>query len=137
MVTVSTAPAQLNPGTFRVSTLVRDAASREPVPDVQVVIWAQPPQQFEQNGPYNAVLNTATPPHFDVDIPVDRIGEWRLLLTVSGDLGEDGVFIPVEVINPGTSLTVIIAIVTGVLLLVLLGIAYRVIDKRSTLESPD
>ena len=59
------------------------------------------------------------------------------MLTVSGDLGEDGVFIPVEVINPGTSLTVIIAIVTGVLLLVLLGIAYRVIDKRSTLESPD
>jgi hypothetical protein len=132
LVTLTTAPAQLTVGTIRASLLIQSAEGNILLSDSEatVTITSRLGNQTDQKGPFNGLVNPeVTPPHHDVDILVDEIGEWLLTVTINGDLGKGEISIPITVVK--LSFTPLI-ILSGLLsMAAILGVSYIRIVRRS------
>ena len=137
LLTLSTQPARLTPGVVHVSLLLRDPATGQDLRDATVTLWAQPPEPEEGRGPYPVPSTTATPAYYDVNVDLDRTGEWNLRFSVEGPLGSGHITVTLEVVEPGINWTAISAVATGLLILVLLGWAYRTRNTDTFERRPD
>lgn len=132
VVTLKTSPAQLTVGTIRASLLIRSAEGNIPLSDSEatVTITGKTASQSHEKGPFNGfVKEGATPPHHDVDIRLDKIGEWLLTIQINGELGQGEVIIPITIVK--LSFTPLIILSGLVTLAAIVGVSYIRIVRRS------
>ena len=132
LVTFKTSPAQLTVGTIRASLLIRSIADNILLSDneANVTITGKLASQSQQKGPFSGFVKPGSaPPHHDIDILVDEIGQWLLTVTINGELGKGEFSIPITVIK--LSLTPLI-ILSGLLTVAaIVGVSYIRIVRRS------
>lgn len=95
-VDVSILPARPVVGKTHLSILMRSLASGEIVTSADVVVAATGPAGSSATGPV-AASNYLSIGFFEVDLSFDVPGEWQLEATVSSELGQATVLLPLQV----------------------------------------
>ena len=106
-------------------TITVRGLTNEPVLDAEVsVSGAGPESDAAEIGPLRAEHNADDPAFYDINTFVDRQGEWRFTVTVSGPHGEGEARFPIEVTTQ-SPLIGIVTIVALVAFLAALGFSLR------------
>ena len=99
---------------------VFDANDRRPLrdTDIRLAVSAAGPPGSPAFGP-RPVVNEQSLRYFEVDVPFDAIGAWKVSLAVSSERGEELFVLPLEVGEPGAQIQwVWIAATLGVIVAV-------------------
>jgi hypothetical protein len=124
--------AGIAPGAARLTVWVRLADTGAEVEDAAVQVWLTPPGQEERRGPFPAAPGEPSPPvHYDAIVQADAVGRWTATVEVQGAAGQGAMTAEVEVSESGTTFFVILAIAGGLLILGLLGLAYRRVSEET------
>lgn len=116
IIDVSILPGQAIVGKTHISVLLRSLASGEILTAATVDVSGGGPEGstgFENL----SAPNSFSPSFFETDLPFDMVGNWLVLLSVSSDLGETTIMIPMEVREGGGGLNFILIAAVVVIIL--------------------
>ena len=100
-ITVFTEPTPFRAGPVDVSVLVQDAATKQALPEAQVMVWVRQPARGRAAVPYPATTEAATNKLLRAALfELPEAGWWELEVAVEGPLGPGRVRCTVEAAEP-------------------------------------
>ena len=115
-VDVSILPGQAVVGRTHISVLLRSLATGEVLTAASVAVSATGPPGSTNMEPV-AALNEFPPSFFETDLAFDLVGRWEVLVTVSSELGEARVLVPLQVREGGGGINLILMAAVAVIIL--------------------
>jgi len=93
-------PSKPSVGNLHLSIIVEDAARGQPLADATVFVSLAGPAGPTNVGPMPANNTPQNPQFYDVNMPLDMIGNWTLTLETNSNLGQASLDVPLEVAEP-------------------------------------
>jgi len=128
---VSILPAPAVVANTHLSILLRSLSNDQIITDAAVYVSATGPEGAAGLGPIRAP-NDAAPQFFEVNLPFDMEGPWRVTIAVSSALGEETITVPLEVREGGGGINwILLAAVAVAIVTVGVWTWDRVAGRRS------
>ena len=130
LLAVGTIPENPVVGALHVTMTITGPPSEERILDATVRISGVGPESDAvEIGPLQAEHNADDPAYYDINTQVDRVGDWRFDVQVSGPLGEGEAQVPIEV-RAQSPLIRIVTMMALVAFLAALGYSLRVFFRE-------
>ena len=132
LLSVGTIPENPVVGALHVTMTITGPPSEERILDATVRISAVGPESDAvEIGPLVAEHNADDTAYYDINTQVDRVGDWRFTVQVSGPLGEGEAQVPIEV-RAQSPLIRIVTMMALVAFLAALGYSLRAFFRESS-----